>query len=53
MEEMHRARYGERAGSFHVLWEGAILPKSPHVHQPGISPNPVPLGFYGGFITQV
>ena len=44
MEEMLRARYGERVQSFHGLSEHAFLPKSPHVHQPGSSPNPV-VGF--------
>ena len=51
MEEIHRERYGERAQSFNVFSEHTTLPKSPHVHQPRSSPNPVLLGFYRGFIT--
>ena len=34
MEEMHRARYGER-GRAPMPFPGATLPTSPHVHQPG------------------
>ena len=30
---------------------GTTLPKSPRVHQPRSSLNPVLLGFHGGFIT--
>ena len=39
MEEIHRARYVGRARSVHVLSGWATLPESPHVHQPGSSPN--------------
>lgn len=49
---MKRARYGERAQSFHALAECANLSKSPHIHQPGSSLNIVLWGFYGGFITE-
>ena len=35
MEEMHKARYGERAQSFSALSELTTIPESPHVHQPG------------------
>ena len=49
MDGMHRARYGERA----ALSEHATLPKPPCVHQPGGSPNPIPLGFYGSLITYI
>ena len=51
MEEMQRTRYRERARGFHARSRGATLPKSPRVHQPGSSPNPVLLAFYGGYIT--
>jgi len=51
MEEMLRARYGERGQSFHVLWV---------CHSPQISTcspswkisNPIVWSFYRGFITQ-
>lgn len=52
MEEMHRARSGERARSFHAVSEHASLPEPSFVPQPRSSLNPVPLGFYGGVITQ-
>lgn len=42
MEERHRARYVERAQSFHA--------RSAH---PTCSLNPHPLGFYGGFIIGI
>lgn len=45
MEEMHRAKYGERGTELPYL-SGA----PPRVHQPESSPNPTFLGFYGGFI---
>ena len=41
MEEMHRARFGERVQSFHALSRCAVLLATPHVHQPGSSLNPV------------
>ena len=44
MEKMHRARFGERVCALQDLYEHATLPKSPHGHQPGSSPNPA-LGF--------
>ena len=48
MEEMHRAKYGERMRSFHAISENITLPKSAYVHQPRRSLNPVLLGLYGG-----
>ena len=35
MEEMHRARHGERARSFHALSKCTTVPKSPCGHQSG------------------
>jgi len=32
MEEMHRTRYGKRAGGFHLLSRHVTLPTSPGVH---------------------
>lgn len=50
MEEMHRARCGERILSSLELSRHVTLPKSPFVHQLGNFPNPLLLGFYAGFI---
>ena len=36
---------------FHALHGGAAPHKSPHVHQPGSSLNPVLLGFYGDYVA--
>ena len=47
MEEMERTRYRGRVGGFHALHGGVAPHKSPRVHQPGSSLNPVLLGFYG------
>ena len=52
MEEIHGAKYGGRA-EIYAFFESATLPKSPCVHQPGSSPNPVFWGFYGDFIIYV
>ena len=46
MEEMHRAGHGERLGSFHTLSEQTTFPASVCVHQPGSSPNLIPLSFF-------
>lgn len=51
IEEVHRARHGEGTQSFHALLRLTTLTKSPFAHQPGSSLIPVPLGFYGAFIT--
>ena len=53
MEEMHRARCGERVKSFHTLSEHDTLPNSPRVHEPRSPPNPLLWGFYGGFIPSI
>ena len=50
MGETPSTRDGERAQSFFTLSGHAILPEPPCVYQPGSSPNPVLLGFYGDFI---
>lgn len=50
MEEMHWARYGEGAWSFHAFSGHASLPAPPHVQQLESSLNPILLGFYGGFV---
>ena len=47
MEEMQRARYGER-----ILSSQTTCPVSPCVHQPGSSLNPILLGFQGVCNTQ-
>lgn len=52
MEEIHGAMETERTRSFHAVSKRAILSKSPHVHQPRSSMNPVLLDFYGSFITD-
>lgn len=44
---------GEGARSFQAVSEGTIVPDSPCAHQPGSSPKPVLLGFYGGLMTWV
>ena len=36
---MHRARWGERGRSFNALPGLTTLPTSPHVEQPGSSPD--------------
>ena len=46
----HSVRQGRRV-SIPTLGS-TTLPTPPHVHQRGNSPNPVPLGFYGGFIKK-
>ena len=51
MEEMGRTRYRGRVGGFHALHGGAAPHKSPRVHQPGSSLNPVLSGFYGDYIA--
>ena len=48
MEEMHRARYGEKAQNFHTT-----LPESPCVVQPRSNPNPVFLDFSVQFSQSV
>ena len=48
MEEMHRTRYVGRAQSFHALFGSVSFPKSPCIHQPRGSWNPILLEFYGG-----
>ena len=53
MEEMYRVSYMGKAWSFHADSEHTSLPKSPRAHQPRSSPNPVLLGVYGSFITQM
>lgn len=50
MEATHRAGDGEKVQGFYALSEYKTLPKSLRVHQPLSSPNPVLLGFFGGFI---
>ena len=52
MEEMHRARYMGRDTEFPSPLRVPSLPASTCVHQPGSSPTPVFLDFYGGLITQ-
>ena len=46
------AQCGARAQSFHSTLGSTTLPTPPCVHQPGNSPNPVHLVFYGGFIKK-
>ena len=48
MEEMHRARYGEKAQNFHTT-----LPESPCVVQPRSNPNPVFLDFSVQSVSRV
>ena len=48
MEEMHRARYGEKAQNFH-----STLPESPGAVQPRSNPNPVFLDFLLQFSHSV
>jgi len=46
MEELHRVRDKERAWSFPALFKcPPTLPRSPCVHQPRSSSNPILLGF--------
>ena len=52
MEEMHRAKDGGGAGSFHALQKCHSFPEFPFVHQPQKSSNPIIWGVYGGFITE-
>ena len=53
MVEIHEAMDGERMPSLHTLSKHVALLKSPHVHQPGSSLNPIFLSFYGSFITEL
>lgn len=48
MEEMLKAKYGERAQSFHAFSRSGAFPKSPGAQPPRKLHGPVP---YGGFIT--
>ena len=51
MEEMHVVGKGEGAmQNFYALERQITLPKSPRVHLPRSSLNPVLLGFHGGLI---
>ena len=51
MEEMHVVGKWEGAmQNFYALERQITLPKSPHVHLPRSSLNPVLLGFHGGLI---
>ena len=45
MEETGRTRSQGRVGRSHALYGGAALRKSPRVHQPGSSLNPILSGF--------
>ena len=47
-EEVHGARYGERAWSFYVLRNLQYL----HVHQPGSPLNPILLEFLGRLLSR-
>ena len=51
MEEVDRPGMWEGARSFHALFGYATLPAPLSVHQPRSPPNPVLLGFDGGFLT--
>ena len=53
VEEMNRARSGERARSFHALFRGNTLP-APSTRPPTrkLSEPSFLLGFYGGLITK-
>lgn len=53
MEEMDRTRYVGRAQSFHALFGSISLPKSPCIHQPRGSRNPVLLEFYDGSLKTL
>ena len=53
MEEMNRTRYVGRAQSFHVFFGSISLPKSPCIHQPRGSRNPVLLEFYDGSLKTL
>lgn len=53
MEEMNRTRYVGRAQSFHALFGSISLPKSPCIHQPRGSRNPVLLEFYDGSLKTL
>lgn len=46
MENMHRARYGERGVELHALSNYAILSESQCIHQPGSSPYTILVGIY-------
>lgn len=52
MEEVCRAGCVGRGRGFCALWH-VIFPEFPCVHQPMSYLNPVPLSFYGGFISKV
>lgn len=51
---MFRASHGEgtRSSELSCLSKCATLPESLHVHQSGSTPNPILLGFRGGFVTK-
>ena len=53
MEEKHRGKgLGRRAQSLHALSAHTTLSQAPRAHQPAGSPDPILLGFYGGFTAQ-
>ena len=45
MEDVHRARCGERIGSIHALFGHAAVPNFPCALQAGSSPNTLLWGF--------
>lgn len=49
----HRARHAGKGTALLSPPQTTALPASPHIHQPGSSPNCLLFGFYGDFITQV
>lgn len=51
MEETYKAMYVGR-GVGHLRPLAVVLSLNLHAHQPRSSPNPVFVGFCGGFITQ-